>query len=161
MKEEKKRDFWKVAAEIFPESRGLVAKTKRQLESRAIPDAPTTLKKCQTWGQAWLYIFQLVDLDNSQFLAWKQNEVVRVVFEGKEFNDEIIEILKRTEDQLGVDSNLRELRLIGDGFSKGSLEWLVKHFPRASVRRYSEAEANLDPNLFYANPDASPFKKIR
>jgi hypothetical protein len=131
----------------------LIQETKRDLEARRTPDSPAAWELCRNWTQAWLYIMKRVDLHAAQHLMFEEEEVVRAVLIGADFDSRIIGLLEKLNDKLGVDNQLRELRLIDTEFCERHIQFLRSLFPAARITVVTDEEWQADLDLSTASYD--------
>ena len=75
------------------------------------------------------------------------DQVKRVAWVGADFNDGIVEALKKIDKRLGENTDLRELRLIRTRVTQKGVEQLKQLFPKAIVKEYSEEEVAANPHI--------------
>jgi hypothetical protein len=120
-----------------------------------------TYKEVCSWRQAWIFAFYIVHLDHTDFLM-SEAEIVRcVVLPGREFNDRIINVLKKIADRIGLDNNLKEIRLIETGASSAGIENLAKILPNASIKLFTQEQAKKNRGIKYVNTDIEWIKKLQ
>ena len=140
----------KKMVDIFPELSDTADRIKQGYEDGTVRDQPWRWDQCKSWLDGWLYVYRRCCLDYSRHLAWKDEQVFCSVWIGPDFNDHVIDWLERFSSRFGIDTALRELRLIGTRVSPSGIERLHKLFPNVKITMYSWADAKAHPELDYA-----------
>ena len=120
-----------------------------------------TYKEVRSWRQAWIFSFYMVRLDHTDFLMSEDTIVRCVVWPGREFNDKIIDVLEKIADRIGLDTNLKELRLIETGASSAGTEKLAKILPHAAIKCFTQEQAKGNRAIKYVNTDIEWIKKLQ
>ena len=119
-----------------------------------------TFKECRSWREAWIYIFHRARVEHSYYLKSDGGKVTCVVWPKADFNDELINSLRKIADRMGVNNDVNEMRLIGTRVTPLGIEKLKNILPKASIECYSLEQAKVHPKLKYVNTDVEWIKKL-
>lgn len=120
-----------------------------------------TARQCQTWKDAWVYIFYRAHHYCSHFLQFDGEKVVCVVLIGPEFKDKLLGLLEKMAERIGVNNDLKELRLIETEFTPGGIERLKAILPKASFNYFTRQEADQNRAIKYVNTRFEWIKELQ
>jgi hypothetical protein len=88
------------------------------------------------------------------------DKITCAVLIGVEFNDKLIGVLEKIAGRIGVNNDLKELRLIETRVTSSGIKRLKTILPKAAIKLFSREEAKKDQKILYVNTDIEWIKKL-
>lgn len=147
-------------SKIDPELAKEISDYKSKEAAGVIEYPRRTYKECRSWKEAWIYVFHRASRAHRDYLKSEGENVTCVVLVGRNFDDDIVNILGKIADRIGVNNDVKEMRLIGTRITPLGIERLKNILPKAGIECYSLEQAKAHPKLKYVNTDVGWIKKL-
>jgi hypothetical protein len=154
MKKQRDKDkywFLDMVAASGGEAAEMAKDLKRQYIEGVIKEVPRTYLGCRDWETAWLYFFHRGVLFPDDYMKRSGNKIIEVSLVGADFDDKIVDALEKIASRIGVNCDLKELRLFRTKFTQKALDKLQVIFPNAKITLFDEKQEKENPKLKWIN----------